>query len=189
MLRKINELVKRARMAKVHALVIGHLRSQLPVFNRKKKQEHLTRDLANEFFTVKKTHDLVLGDFPDVERFQEKLSTFDDWGRSFKKLDQKMLDKVEEAMSVQIPMLMKQLPALHREQHQEEEAAAAGVVNPFGDFEDHTGPGGVQWAITGAKKSHFDNIFGDLVVRAWVSGWASACVGWCAGEWLSREVL
>ena len=58
-LRKINELVKRARMAKVHALVIGHLRSQIPMFGRKKKQKQLTENLAEEFFSVKKMHDLV----------------------------------------------------------------------------------------------------------------------------------
>lgn len=109
----------------------------------------------------------VLGDFPDVEKFQERLSAFDDWGRSFKKLDQRMIDKVEEVMSVQIPKLMRQLPALHREQRKEEEANENAAANPFGDHIDFSGTdGGVQWAVSGAQKSHWDNVFGDLPVRA-----------------------
>lgn len=40
--RKINELVKRARMAKVHAYIIGHLKAQMPaVFGKEKKQEKM----------------------------------------------------------------------------------------------------------------------------------------------------
>ena len=30
MLRKLNELIKRARLAKVHAYIVGHLREQMP---------------------------------------------------------------------------------------------------------------------------------------------------------------
>ena len=66
-LRKLNELVKRTRMAKVHAFIIGHLREQMPgLIGKKEKQRKLIANLADEFFSVKKKHDLVLGDFPDV---------------------------------------------------------------------------------------------------------------------------
>ena len=37
--RKINELVKRARLAKVHALIIAHLRNNMPTFFGKKKAQ------------------------------------------------------------------------------------------------------------------------------------------------------
>jgi hypothetical protein len=37
--RKINELVKRARMARVHSLIIGHLRGQMPFFGQEKAQK------------------------------------------------------------------------------------------------------------------------------------------------------
>ena len=102
-----------------------------------------------------------------MEKFQDKLSIFDDWGRSFKKLDPKLLFKVEDALSKKIPMLMKQLPALHREQKSAEEAADAerGVVNPFGDIQDYATGGATQWAITGIQKSRWDNAFADLPVR------------------------
>ena len=40
--RKINELVKRARLAKVHAYIISHLRDEMPsMFGKNKKQQEL----------------------------------------------------------------------------------------------------------------------------------------------------
>ena len=36
------------------------------LIGKKQKQKKLIANLAEEFFTVKKQHDLVLGDFPDV---------------------------------------------------------------------------------------------------------------------------
>lgn len=39
--RKINELVKRVRLCKVHAYIIGHLREQMPMLmghNKKQKE-------------------------------------------------------------------------------------------------------------------------------------------------------
>lgn len=52
-IRKINELVKRSRMAKVHAQIIGHLKAQLPsVFGKNKKLEELIQNLDQEFLKV-----------------------------------------------------------------------------------------------------------------------------------------
>lgn len=42
-LRKVNELVKRARMLKVHANILSHLRDQFGWFGKAKKQEELLK--------------------------------------------------------------------------------------------------------------------------------------------------
>lgn len=48
--RKINELVKRARMAKVHALIIGHLRGQMPFFGQASAQKKMIDNMEDEFY-------------------------------------------------------------------------------------------------------------------------------------------
>ena len=57
-------------MAKVHALIIGHLRAQMPMFGQKSKQEKLIAGMADEFYAVMKKHRLPQGDFPNISRFQ-----------------------------------------------------------------------------------------------------------------------
>ena len=48
--RKINELIKRARLAKVHALVIAHLRSKMPsLWGKGSKQKKLLEGIVDEF--------------------------------------------------------------------------------------------------------------------------------------------
>lgn len=114
--RKINELVKRARMAKVHALIIGHIKGNMPFFGQEKYQRKVLDELADEFFAVMKKHRLPQGDFPDLKRFKEVASTYD-FGK-FKKLDEKLLSSAEDALSAGIPTLLKVLG-------QEDDARAA----------------------------------------------------------------
>jgi hypothetical protein len=73
--RKINELVKRARLAKVNAHVISHLKAQMPMMlGQKKKQDALLADLGAVFRQVMKVDALSPGDFPDVAEFRAKLA-------------------------------------------------------------------------------------------------------------------
>jgi hypothetical protein len=39
--RRVNEFVKRVRAAKIHFLIMGHLRKQMPYFGQKKAQQRL----------------------------------------------------------------------------------------------------------------------------------------------------
>ena len=47
--RKVNELVKRARQLRCHMLILGHLKKQVPTFGREKRQKELIANLAEEF--------------------------------------------------------------------------------------------------------------------------------------------
>jgi hypothetical protein len=50
--RKINELVKRVRICKVHAYIISHLKEQMPMMmGFQKKQKDLIENLPNVFRT------------------------------------------------------------------------------------------------------------------------------------------
>lgn len=103
--RRVNEFVKRVRAAKIHFLIMGHLRKQIPYFGQKKAQEKLLDNLAAEFAHVQREFHLHPGDFPDVNRYREILSAFDI--SRFPKLDKAMIRQVDDALSLDIPALMR----------------------------------------------------------------------------------
>lgn len=94
-IRKINEIVKRARLARVHALIISHLKKEMPsMFGKKKKQEKLLENLGQEFVKIQQRYHLPSGDFPNPERFRQNLSLYD--MDKFKSLKEDLLEKVDE---------------------------------------------------------------------------------------------
>ena len=46
--RKINELVKRVRLSKVHAYIIGYLREQMPMFMGREKKQKQVKFISHE---------------------------------------------------------------------------------------------------------------------------------------------
>lgn len=108
--RKINELVKRARMAKVHAHLLNHMRGKFGMFGKKKDQTKMLQDeqLAEIFRTVQQTANLPQGDFPSMKLFREKVEKYEIW--KFPKLDKKLVTQMEEVLSRDIPALMRHLP-------------------------------------------------------------------------------
>ncbi|KAI5065316.1 hypothetical protein GOP47_0020011 [Adiantum capillus-veneris] len=104
--RKINEFVKRARAAKIHAFIIGHLKREMPaMMGKTKAQQRLTDNLEEEFSKVQKELHLPVGDFPNVEHFKEVLSTYSI--DKFEKLKPKMLQAIDEMLSHELPNLIK----------------------------------------------------------------------------------
>lgn len=59
---QVNEFVKRVRAAKIHTLIIGHLRKQMPaMMGKQKAQEKLLRELPTHFAHVQREHHLPAG--------------------------------------------------------------------------------------------------------------------------------
>jgi hypothetical protein len=107
--RKINELVKRVRICKVHAYIISHLKEQMPMMmGFAKKQKQLIENLPTVFRSVMKKFNLAPGDFPDIRDFQDKLAEME--FSKFHSLKQKLIDDVETVLSHDIPRLMEALP-------------------------------------------------------------------------------
>lgn len=52
--RKVNELVKRARMLKVHVHIIHHLRNQFGYFGKEKTQQRILTNLLDMFKEVQR---------------------------------------------------------------------------------------------------------------------------------------
>ncbi|CAN1242292.1 EH domain-containing protein 2 [Linum perenne] len=85
--RRINEFVKRARAAKIHAYIISHLKKEMPAM------------------MVQREFHLPPGDFPNVEQFKEVLSGYNI--DKFEKLKPKMIQAVDDMLGYDIPDLLK----------------------------------------------------------------------------------
>ncbi|PHT35425.1 EH domain-containing protein 2 [Capsicum baccatum] len=122
--RRINEFVKRARAAKIHAYIISHLKKEMPaMMGKAKTQKKLIDNLEDVFVKPltemqgKAAYDTPLwwgpspdtahsaGDFPNVEKFKEVLSgyNFD----KFEKLKPKLIQGVDDMLGYDIPELLK----------------------------------------------------------------------------------
>ena len=108
-LRKINELVKRARMARVHAVLIGYIKSQMPsLFGKDAKKEEIIANLGVVFKTVAQQYSLPPGDFPNLKKFREHLQLSD--FSKFPAYDEKMVKSMDYILAHSLPELMKQFP-------------------------------------------------------------------------------
>ncbi|PKU85353.1 EH domain-containing protein 1 [Dendrobium catenatum] len=104
--RKINEFVKRARAAKIHAYIISHLKKEMPsMMGKAKAQQRLSDNLEDEFIKVQREHHLPAGDFPSVDHYREMLSGYNI--DKFEKLKPKMIQVVDDMLGYDIPELLR----------------------------------------------------------------------------------
>ncbi|KAK6932798.1 Dynamin, N-terminal [Dillenia turbinata] len=104
--RRINEFVKRARAAKIHAYIMSHLKNQMPtMMGKAKAQQRLIDNLEDEFGKVQREFHLPAGDFPNVEHFREVLNGYSI--DKFEKLKPKMIQAVDDMLGYDIPELLK----------------------------------------------------------------------------------
>lgn len=158
-MRKVNELVKRARLARVHAFTIEYLRRELPTFfGRASKQTKLIDNLAEHFVKIQKMYNLPAGDFPDVESFSDCLRQID--LSSFPKLSSKQMANLDEALSVDLPALMSLFP-------QDVKVFEEGMSkNPFTlDRLDILDPNDPKiWTIKSEDRRRYHQIFQNIVI-------------------------
>lgn len=117
--RKLNDLIKRARLAKVLAYVLVHLRNKMPSFmGKSKEQQKLIANLEGVYHEIIKEKNLAAGDFPDPAKMKDKLEKLD--FTKFAKLDKKRLEALETMLSDDVPRLLQMIP---------DEAAAASEAD------------------------------------------------------------
>lgn len=151
--RKINEFVKRARLAKVHGYLIGHLKDKMPTMvGKKKKQQELIENMADIFREVQRKYQLPPGDFPNLEEFQRKCA--DRQFHKFSGLSVKSIQEIDDLLSKDIPKLMSLLPK------RETSKSTADFSNPF-----DIPPEAFEWEVT-PRKAEFDAVFKTLRVDA-----------------------
>ncbi|KAL3101313.1 hypothetical protein niasHT_028069 [Heterodera trifolii] len=108
-LRKLNDLIKRARLAKVHAFIIAELRKQMPsMIGKEKKKKELIHKLDKIFEQLQKEHSISPGDFPDVNKMRANLENAD--FTKFNAIKPRLLEVVDNMLATDIARLMEQIP-------------------------------------------------------------------------------
>ena len=125
-MRKLNDLIKRARMAKVHALIMNHLKKNMPMIGKDSKKKEMIRKLDQIFTTLETENKIPKADFPPVEAMRKKLESYD--FTKFKALDVKMLQKIDKMLETDIPKLMSLIPHEDRENRVDGKTAVTGGV-------------------------------------------------------------
>ncbi|CAK0872982.1 unnamed protein product [Prorocentrum cordatum] len=107
--RKVNDLIKRARLAKVHAFLQDHLYSNMPTFfGHAQEKERMLRSLPSIYQQIATQRGLPLGDFPDPRTMQQILQPAD-WS-AFRPLNPEMLELLETLLNVDLPELLQLIP-------------------------------------------------------------------------------
>ncbi|XP_071801726.1 EH domain-containing protein 1-like [Asterias amurensis] len=169
-LRKLNDLIKRARLAKVHAYVMSLLRRDMPsMFGKESKKQQLINNLADVYKEVERTYAISPGDFPPMKRMQEVLQDMD--FTKFHQLKPKMIEKLDLMLSRDMTRLMQMVPTEEAQQANDSRhmpirgGAFVGNDNPFGagsgEGADY-GKGEINEWVISEKKHIYDQLFEKL---------------------------
>jgi len=170
-LRKLNDLIKRARLAKVHAYIISALKKDMPsVFGKDGKKKELIKNLDALYSSLQREHQISPGDFPDIKKMQELLVNHD--FTKFHTLDRRLLERVDKMLAEDIAKLMAMVPLEEQISKTEgsdriEGGAFDGVMDsktPFmykGGEGINAGVGEVEWVIA-KDRYKYDQIFDTL---------------------------
>jgi len=108
-MRKINDFIKRARMAKVHAYIISSLKKDMPkFFGKNRKKRELIKRLPQLLQKIREDNMVAMSDLPDLANMQERLSNAD--FTTFPLLKEKLISQVNAMLDLDIAELMKIVP-------------------------------------------------------------------------------
>ncbi|XP_077677474.1 EH domain-containing protein 1 [Eretmochelys imbricata] len=162
-LRKLNDLIKRARLAKVHAYIISSLKKEMPnVFGKESKKKELVNNLGDIYLKIEREHQISPGDFPNLRKMQELLLSQD--FSKFQPLKLKLLDAVDDMLANDIARLM--VMVRQEESQMPTQAVKGGAFEgtmngPFGHgYGEGAGEGidDIEWVV-GKDKPSYDEIF------------------------------
>nr|XP_057946595.1 EH domain-containing protein 4-like [Doryrhamphus excisus] len=174
-LRKLNDLIKRARLAKVHAYIISYLKKEMPsLFGREKKKEELIMRLPEIYTILQREHHISPGDFPNVSKMQDMLQHYD--FSKFPSLKMKLVESVDKMLANKISVLMSMI---RDEESKQPPAMVSGGAfegsqdGPFGQGYGEgvsAGADADDWIVS-RDKHRYDEIFYTLMpVNGKISG-------------------
>lgn len=133
-LRKLNDLIKRARLAKVHAYIISALRKDMPsMFGKESKKKDLIKNLGQIYADIEREYQIPSGDFPDLKEMQDKLANYD--FTKFHPLKKPLLDAVDTVLAQDIARLVAKIPQEQQATDQQNKEASPSQELRGGAFE------------------------------------------------------
>lgn len=107
--RRLNEIIIRARKAKVHGLILSHLKDQFGMFGKEKTQRKLIEKMGEQFGEIATKHKLPKSDFPKLSEFKTELAKKEVF--KYPKVKKEYIATIDEVISVDLPKLMGLIPS------------------------------------------------------------------------------
>merc|ERR1712223_1041792 len=137
-MRFVNDLIKRARMAKAQAYILSTLKSKMPkIFNKSQKKSELIQGLSEIYKSIQERYKVCETDFPLIHQMQQKLMRYD--FSKLPSLDNRLITETDIMMENDIANA--NMIGRIRQDMQEEPAITGGA---FSDVKDQTSPFGFQ---------------------------------------------
>ena len=105
--RKVNQMVNRIRLVKVHACLLGTLSKMTPrLFGKKKSRDKILNGVGVIMDNVRVEFDLSKGDMPDPMEFAQCLKNFADFS-VFPPIDRGLIQRLDSLISNDIPNIVR----------------------------------------------------------------------------------
>lgn len=110
--RKINEMIKRAKQIRVHAIILGQLRFQMPsLWGKASKQNKMIANMKEEMFKIQQEFQFPICDLPDPGHYQDILRSMDI--SALPKASTKYTDMLNETITADLPRLLQAFVKIH----------------------------------------------------------------------------
>lgn len=104
--RKVNQMVNRIRLVKVHICILGTIRNMTPrFFGKKRSREQILAELDIILDNVRVEFNLSKGDMPDAKEFASNLQKFHDFS-IFPPINRSLIDKLDSLVEKDIPLIV-----------------------------------------------------------------------------------
>lgn len=124
-IRKLNDLVKRARLVRAHAHIISYLKEEMPtIFCKESKKHNLIYQLPVIFTKIQQQKHVPAGDFPDCTKMQEKLLGQD--FSKFKTLKPGLMASLDKLLTIDIANLV---PLLQQQELQKKKKSLPSLLD------------------------------------------------------------